>query len=86
MTTNHPAHGPVSVNMMTELKHPIHHWLMLLKPGEYMTFPPPAFARLSLDSIECYARCSGRVSRKVQHHLTQSKIIAPVVLNLSVNV
>lgn len=38
---------------------PVHYWLMLLKPGEYMTFPP-AFSRLSSDSIECYARRSGR--------------------------
>lgn len=48
---------------MTELKHPIQYWLMLLKPGEYMTFPP-AFARLSSDSIECYARCSGRALKR----------------------
>lgn len=41
----------------------IHYWLMLLKPGEYMTFPP-AFSRLSSDSIECYARCSGRALKR----------------------
>lgn len=38
---------------------PIHYWLMLLKPGEYMTFPP-AFARLSSETIDFYARRSGR--------------------------
>lgn len=26
---------------MTELKHPIHHWLMLLKPGGVYDVPPP---------------------------------------------
>lgn len=49
---------------MTELKHPIHHWLMLLKPGGVYDVPPQAFARLSSDSIECYARCSGRALKR----------------------